>query len=80
MKIHSVDSTNTTLNQLAAAYKQCFESSLKAEPSEISLLRYLNSRRKNIATMREGPEDAQKRTFEKLEIASNVDMLIDTNY
>ena len=79
MKAHSVNFTDTTLDQLAAAYKRFLELSLEVKPGAVSLLRYLKHVGKKIAIVTEGPEDAQKWTLEKLGIADSVDVLITTN-
>lgn len=79
MKAHSIGFTDTTLDQLAAAYKSSLESSLEIKPGAVSLLRRLKHIGKKVAIVTEGPEDAQKWTLEKLGIASYVDVLITSN-
>jgi FMN phosphatase YigB (HAD superfamily) len=79
MEAYSVRFTDTTLDQLAAVYKESLQSSLEAKPGAVSLLRYLKHIGKKIAIVTEGPEDAQEWTLEKLGIASNVDVLVTTN-
>ncbi|KAI9724086.1 MAG: hypothetical protein M1812_000805 [Candelaria pacifica] len=79
LEAHNIIYTASTIEHLAALYKEVLKQNLQLKAGALHLLQYLKSRKKKVMIISEGPRDAQEWTVELLGLAPFVDVLATSN-